>query len=837
MRYKRISSLGLCHVTLLAALTGMAVTPGPADYQLRQQWAASWLTAQPGGTPSHLELVYEDAHDKISRGRSWCGTPFQISAKTYQHGLAFNANKHLRICLDRPAERFTSDIGLENNDSTRLGARSGSGSVTFHLLAGGKELFASPVLRLKDDPRQVDVPLQGAKEFEIRVGDAGDGRGWDQGLWGGAEVHLQDGTRLRLQDLPWTNAIDSSPARVSFQYGEKPSAEFLKSWTRGIRSSPLPGGGQTQEILFRDPATSLEVQVTAKTFADFPAVEWVGRFKNAGSSDTPLLKNIQALDGVFALPAAEAAILHWAAGGVATFDDFAPRTTELKAGSDFALQPGEGRSSSEILPFFNLEGDGAGVVLAVGWSGRWAAKFESAQPGVVRVRAGMAQTSLVLHPGEEIRTPSMLALFYQGDRWRGQNLLRQFLLAHHRPQRNGQPLVPPITCGNWGGTRAEVHLENIRRFIEERLPIEYYWIDAEWYGNMQGDTGWASNVGRWNVKTNLYPQGFKPLSEALRKDGRELMLWFEPERVVAGTPWHKDHRDWLFDTGSGTLLFNLGHSEACRFVTGFISDRITEFGLGCYRQDFNMDPLPYWQKADPPRRQGISEIRHIEGLYAFWDGLLARHPNLIIDNCASGGRRIDLETVGRATPFWRTDGPRDAIAHQCHTYGLLTWVPLSATSQDREGDDYEFRSSMSSSLCINWAHSGDGPCEKLPADFPFGWARGALNQYVSIRDFYLGDYYPLTSYSQAADAWMAYQLDRPDHQDGLVVVLRRPKSPYESARFPLRGVEANGTYLVTDLDTGARQKQSGQALLEAGVGAVISTRPGSALLTYKRQKE
>ena len=109
------------------------------------------------------------------------------------------------------------------------------------------------------------------------------------------------------------------------------------------------------------------------------------------------------------------------------------------------------------------------------------------QRGQVSLKAGLARTHLRLFPGESIRTPRILLLFYQGDRWRGQNLLRQFILAHHRPMRGGQPLLAPITCGNWGGTRAEVHLDNIRKFIQHQLPIEYYWIDAEWYG--QGD--WA----------------------------------------------------------------------------------------------------------------------------------------------------------------------------------------------------------------------------------------------------------------------------------------------------------------------------------------------------------
>jgi alpha-galactosidase len=231
----------------------------------------------------------------------------------------------------------------------------------------------------------------------------------------------------------------------------------------------------------------------------------------------------------------------------------------------------------------------------------------------------------------------------------------------------------------------------------------------------------------------------------------------------------------------------------------------------------------------------MAESKHIEGLYAFWDGLLKRHPNLLIDNCASGGRRIDLETVGRSTPFWRSDGPRDAIAHQCHSYGLMPWVPLSATSHDREGDDYEFRSSMCSALCINWVHSGDGPSGRLPADFPFAWAKTTLDQYLKLRQFYYGDYYPLTSYSQSADVWMAYQLDGPAPGKGLVVVLRRPDSPYSSARFGLHGLDAGAFYRVTNLDSKQQLAYSGTALTRDGLEVVLPSKPGSALLLYERQ--
>lgn len=614
----------------------------------------------------------------------------------------------------------------------------------------------------------------------------------------------------------------------SFRYGGESHLNALRGWAREARETRTDENLTERQIVYREQGTGFEVRLEALIYHDFPAVEWVIHLTNRGTNTSPMVEEIQAWNG--RLPVSKAQRLHWNKGGVASFDDFAPVTEFIKPGFQKRWTPGGGRSSSQVLPFFNLEGEASGVIAAIGWSGEWAAEFACDDEQRVTLSAGMDKTHLRLFASESIRTPRMLLLFYEGDRWRGQNLLRQFFLAHHRPTRNGQPLVAPVTCGNWGGTRAEVHLDNIQKIQRQGLPVEYYWIDAEWYG--QGN--WPVSVGDWQVKTNLYPAGFKPLSDALRGSGRELMLWFEPERVYRGTPWERTHREWLMDQGGDSLLLNLGLPAAREFLTQFISEKINEFGLGCYRQDFNIEPLPFWRAADAPDRQGIAEIRYIEGLYAFWDGLQQRHPGLIIDNCASGGRRIDLETIGRATPFWRSDGPRDAIAHQCHTFGLLPWVPLSATSQDRAGDDYEFRSSMCSALCLNWWISGDAPAERIPENFPFGWAKKSLDRYLDLRPFYYGDFYPLTGYSQANDVWMAYQLDRPGAGDGLVIVLRRPGSPYETARFQLQQMAANARYQVTDLDSREALEWTGRDLISPGLRIVVGQAPGSALFTYRR---
>ena len=65
------------------------------------------------------------------------------------------------------------------------------------------------------------------------------------------------------------------------------------------------------------------------------------------------------------------------------------------------------------------------------------------------------------------------------------------------------------------------------------------------------------------------------------------------------------------------------------------------------RMDYNLDPLPVWATNDAksPGRSGLTEVKYIEGLYTMWDAILAAHPGLLIDDCSSGGRRIDVETL------------------------------------------------------------------------------------------------------------------------------------------------------------------------------------------------
>lgn len=246
-----------------------------------------------------------------------------------------------------------------------------------------------------------------------------------------------------------------------------------------------------------------------------------------------------------------------------------------------------------------------------------------------------------------------------------------------------------------------------------------------------------------------------------------------------------------------------------------------------------MDPRPFWEAADAPDRIGISEIQHITGLYAMWDELLARCPGLLIDNCSSGGRRIDLETISRSIPLWRSDVqcyPSFGVtAMQGQTHGLSQWVPLSTGCCDRE-DTYVFRSALGPGiLLIMYEFEQD-----TQKHFSVEWLRQMLGQLNQVRDYFLGDFYPLLSFSLANDGWAAWQYDRPDLGEGIILALRRPESPFTLMTPTLRALEPESRYEFRDLDTNTAQRLSGRELLETGLRIQIDQRPGSQLLVYRK---
>ena len=273
----------------------------------------------------------------------------------------------------------------------------------------------------------------------------------------------------------------------------------------------------------------------------------------------------------------------------------------------------------------------------------------------------------------------------------------------------------------------------------------------------------------------------------------------------------------------------------------FLDACIKKWDVDIYRQDFNMDPLDHWRDCDTDERQGITEMKYVEGLYHVWDELVARNPALRIDNCASGGRRIDIETCRRSWPLWRSDfndigeglkgeshRAHMGRADQMHVAGLSLYIPFHA-GPVWASTPYEWRSAMASGMTLY------GKIE----DFDPQITREAVAELKELRPLLRGDYYPLSRVAMAPDLWHAYQLDRPDLGKGCALFFRRPESPYPTFQPHLKAIDEQVQYRITV--TGDTYAQGPAEIL---TGAQLSAKPiaieempGSVLLRYEHVPE
>jgi alpha-galactosidase len=121
-------------------------------------------------------------------------------------------------------------------------------------------------------------------------------------------------------------------------------------------------------------------------------------------------------------------------------------------------------------------------------------------------------------------------------------------------------------------------------------------------------------------------------------------------------------------------------------------------------------------------------------------------------------------------------------------------------------------------------------------EFPEAWARQCLAEAHLVRQFHYGDFYPLTDHSLSETVWLAYQLHRPDMNQGVVIAYRRKHSPYPQAIFKLSGVNPRTTYRVKDLNTGKSKSYTGKALAE-GITVELENTPDSIILHYAPAKQ
>lgn len=336
--------------------------------------------------------------------------------------------------------------------------------------------------------------------------------------------------------------------------------------------------------------------------------------------------------------------------------EFTPERREDAAG--LVIETRTGRSSHGAHPLIALSGADRVILISVAWSGNWRIAIDD--DGIVRAGISPHEFWLELGPGESVTSPAVFVATGATLADAGANLAAA--VGRLVPRTPWSESMPTEWNHWWPYEDRDITQEIFAQEAEQaaELGLSVATLDAGWFGSADANADWQAERGDWHlVNTDRFPDGLATLADRVRAQGAEFGIWIEGEAVGADAAL-RHHRPELLaarsrlesieritvslDPDDPTFLgyLCLGSPAARAFVEDALDRVVTETGARWLKLDFNVDPGSGCDRTDHGHGAGDGLFRHYEGLYAVLDAFRERHPEVVLEACASGGLRLDL---------------------------------------------------------------------------------------------------------------------------------------------------------------------------------------------------
>ena len=501
----------------------------------------------------------------------------------------------------------------------------------------------------------------------------------------------------------------SASADLSFVVGTKRltagSGDFV---FRQARTDDVEGAVRLA-LVFESPSAKVRATRTYACFPGAPAIETWTTFEPYQTGSAVTLSDI----GIWQLTAAGTAI-NWVTGLRSPSSGQEPFTVKRASlGSSLTLGA-TGRATSAQIPVIWLDGTAGHLFAGLIWSGAWTIAVAPPNPaGRSTVRASLGSIATTMGPGVSIETPHG---FYgvagpgEGDVSRA---LGSFMMTGVRHGRAFSPLVTYNTWFAYG-----IHIDEATLVAQmdraASLGVELFVVDAGWYSGGTATSDYSTGIGRWTADPARFPNGLRALGDHAHALGMKFGIWMEPERADA-TTFNRPglvRESWLassgghYDPGIKTSPFAqicLSSPEARQWVFDQVRRVVEESGADYLKWDNN-----FWVNCD---RGGHGHgaldgnLAHHAGLYDVLARLRAQFPDLLIENCAEGGNRLDPGMLQFTDTGWMDDvtSPSAHVRHNLIGLGavyppayLVSFVTDDPTELIHNADDMPlfFRSRM-----------------------------------------------------------------------------------------------------------------------------------------------
>lgn len=253
-------------------------------------------------------------------------------------------------------------------------------------------------------------------------------------------------------------------------------------------------------------------------------------------------------------------------------------------------------------------------------------------------------------PNEIFQTPYAYLTVCQGDYHVASHRLVDFqhkaLVARHHTDEQKFPISFNEFCTTWGSPSEHTVLEQVE--ILKNKGIKYYVIDAGWYADAK--LGWERKMGDWKLSPALFPNGLKKVVDQVHAAGMIPGIWFEIETVgrdavVFNAKDHLLQRDGIPITIGDRRFWNMNDPWTIQYLQREVIDFLSNNKIGYLKIDYNEN---FGIGCDHPDSLGEGNRQALQGSQNFIRRIHEQLPNLIIENCSSGGHRMEPSSMALA---------------------------------------------------------------------------------------------------------------------------------------------------------------------------------------------
>ncbi len=487
------------------------------------------------------------------------------------------------------------------------------------------------------------------------------------------------------------------------------------------------------------------------------------------------------------------------------------------------------------------ERSGRTIGAALCWSGNYEIRVNTADSKTHHVYAGIDPQSseYVLSPGEIFSTPH-LALSYSDKGMGGVSRNFHYWARHEGMLHNGNA-VRNILLNSWEGIYFDITEKKIIDMMDDIKSMggELFVMDDGWFGDKYPRNNDSTSLGDWVVDKNKLPGGLEALCKAAKERGIKFGIWLEPEAANTKSELYEKHPDWMLQTqgrelklgrGGTQLVLDMTNPKVQDFVFNIVDDMLTKYPEIAYiKWDANASIQNCGSKYLAMDKQQNLYVDYHRGLVKVMEHIRAKYPDVVIQDCASGGGRANYGLLPYFDEFWTSDN-NDALQRVYIQWGTSYFFPSNAMAQHIAGSPYHMTGRvMPIKFRCDVAMSGRLGMELQPrnmTDEERAQCTTAINDYKNMRQtIQLGNLYRLVSpYDREGYASLMY-VD--DARQNVVLFAYKTENFLNMTmpRLQLDGLDASATYVFHERNVKHGDKASsldgktftGDFLMQVGV--------------------